>query len=139
MRALSPAEIDAFLRYGTRTLKVATLRPDGAPHVVPVWFVVDGDDLVFTTSSGSVKARNLRADPRISACVDDHRDGFSYVTVFGVATLIPRPADHLQWTTRIAGRYVGADQAEEAGRRYAEIDDLIVRIGVTSSVAYAEI
>lgn len=136
---MSPAEVDAFLRYGTRTLKLATVRPGGAPHVVPVWFVVDGEDIVFTTSSGSVKARNLRADPRVSVCVDDERSPFAFVTASGVATLAERPADHLQWTTRIAGRYVGADQAEEAGRRYAEMDDLIVWIRVTSTVAYVEV
>jgi hypothetical protein len=37
-----------FLAAGTRTAKVATVRKDGSPHVTPVWFVLDGNDLVFT-------------------------------------------------------------------------------------------
>ena len=43
----------AFVAHGTRTGKLATVRRDGRPHVVPVWFVLDGDDLVFTTGAGS--------------------------------------------------------------------------------------
>ena len=36
----------AFLLYGTRTGKLATVREDGRPHVVPIWFVMDGDTLI---------------------------------------------------------------------------------------------
>jgi Pyridoxamine 5'-phosphate oxidase len=44
-----------FLPSGTRTAKLATAAPDGAPHVMPVWFVLCGDDLVFTTGAETVK------------------------------------------------------------------------------------
>ncbi len=47
---------------------MATVRNDGRPHVVPIWFDLDGDDLVFTTWHTSVKAANLRRDPRVSIC-----------------------------------------------------------------------
>ena len=42
-------EWQAFVGHGTRTAKVAVVRKDGTPHVVPVWFVLDEDDFVFTT------------------------------------------------------------------------------------------
>jgi nitroimidazol reductase NimA-like FMN-containing flavoprotein (pyridoxamine 5'-phosphate oxidase superfamily) len=49
---------------GTRTGKLATVRADGSPHVVPVWFVFDDDGtLVFTVDANSVKAK---AAPRSS-------------------------------------------------------------------------
>src|SRR5258705_232539 len=51
-----PDEVQRFLAYGTRTAKLATIRADGRPHVVPVWFVLDGDDIVFTTGTTTVKA-----------------------------------------------------------------------------------
>jgi nitroimidazol reductase NimA-like FMN-containing flavoprotein (pyridoxamine 5'-phosphate oxidase superfamily) len=54
------AEQQAFLLEGTRTGKLATVRKDGRLHVVPIWFVLDGDTLVFTTGEASVKAANLR-------------------------------------------------------------------------------
>lgn len=65
------AEQQAFLLEGTRTGELATVRKDGRPHVVPVWFVLDGDTLVFTTGEASVKATNMRRDPRVAFCVDD--------------------------------------------------------------------
>jgi PPOX class probable F420-dependent enzyme len=70
-RAMTPERWRAFLAQGTRTAKLATTRSDGRPHVVPIWFVLDGEDLVFTTGGRSVKARNLRRDPRVCLCVDD--------------------------------------------------------------------
>jgi hypothetical protein len=38
--------------------KLATTRADGRPHVVPIWFVLDGDDLVFNTGADTVKDQN---------------------------------------------------------------------------------
>ena len=55
MRKMTEQEWHAFVMDGTRTGKVATARKDGRPHVVPVWFVLDGEDVVFTTSATSVK------------------------------------------------------------------------------------
>jgi PPOX class probable F420-dependent enzyme len=135
MFEMSPQQVRAFLQESTRTLKLGTIRADGSPHVVPVWFVLDGEDVVFTTSSSSVKARNLQARPRVSVCVDDERPPFGFVSAFGTAMVQRQPADLLIWTTRIAHRYLGAARAQEAGERYATIDDLLVRIKITSMVA----
>jgi len=65
------AEQRAFLTEQVRTAKLATVRKDGRPHVVPIWFDLDGDTLVFTTGQTSVKAANIRRDPRVCLCVDD--------------------------------------------------------------------
>ena len=62
---MSSDEVRSFLSHGTRTAKVATVMKDGTPHVMPVWFVLDGEQLVFTTGATSVKARNLRRNPQI--------------------------------------------------------------------------
>ena len=60
-REQTPAEITSFLMRGTRTAKVATTMPGGQPHVMPVWFVLDGDDLVFgSTRSRPFTATNVR-------------------------------------------------------------------------------
>jgi nitroimidazol reductase NimA-like FMN-containing flavoprotein (pyridoxamine 5'-phosphate oxidase superfamily) len=56
MRAMSAEEARAFLLERPRTAKLATVRADGRPHVAPVWFELDGDDLVFTTWHTTVKA-----------------------------------------------------------------------------------
>lgn len=70
MGEMSRTEAFEFLKEGTRTGKIATIGSDGRPHVVPIWFVVDDDDLVFTTWHESVKLRNLANDAR-AALVSD--------------------------------------------------------------------
>ena len=129
----------AFLEAGTRTAKVATVRPDGRPHVVPVWFVLDGDDVVFTTGERSLKGKALRRDPRVSLCVDDERPPFSYVSITGEASLSTDLDELFRLATRIGGRYMGADRAEEFGRRNAVAGELAVRVRPIDVVARADI
>src|SRR4051794_28269918 len=81
MRKMTEQEWRAFVMDGTRTAKVATARKDGRPHVVPVWFVLDGDDVVFTTTATSVKGTALRRDRYACLCVDDQAPPFSFVMV----------------------------------------------------------
>ena len=76
---MTEQEWGAFVMDGTRTAKVATAREDGRPHVLPVWFVLDGEDVVFTTSATSVKGAALRRDGYACLCVDDQAPPFSFV------------------------------------------------------------
>lgn len=138
-RKLTKEEWQAFLRHGTRTGKLATVRRDGRSHVVPVWFVLDGDDVVFTTSATSVKARAMRRDPRVSMCVDDENPPFAFVMVEGTATLSDDLDEMLPYATAIGGRYIGPDRAEEFGRRNAVSGELLVRVTPTRVLAEAEI
>ena len=50
MASLSDPEVRDFLAHGTRTGKLAFLAADGRPLVAPVWFIVEGDSLVFNTN-----------------------------------------------------------------------------------------
>jgi len=139
MRSMDWAESSRFLQAGTRTAKVATVTAHGRPHVAPVWFTVDGRELVFSTSSRSVKARNLDHDPRVAVTVDDETPPFAFVSISGHAELIPTPDDFLRWTTRIATRYVGDERGPEMGKLYTEMDDLLVRISIHAIVARADV
>jgi len=129
----------SFLREGTRTGKLATVRRDGRPHVVPVWFVLDGDDLVFTTGGNTVKGQAMRRDPRVCLCVDDERPPYAYLMVEGTAALSEDRADLLRFATAIGGRYMGAEQAERFGRRNGSPGELLVRVTPTHVTAYAGI
>lgn len=135
MARMTTHEARRFIAEGTRTGKVATVRPDGRPHVAPVWFVLDGETLVFTTGARTVKATNIRRDPHVSICVDDETPPFAYVVVEGTATLHDDLGDLLHWATRIGGRYMGADRAEEYGRRNGVPGELLVRVTPTRIVA----
>ena len=50
---------------------VATVRPNGRPHLVPVWFVVAAEHWYLCTAPGSVKAQNLQANPAIALALED--------------------------------------------------------------------
>lgn len=139
-REMSIEETRAFLAAGTRTGKLAVVRRDGAPFVVPVWFVVDGDgSLVFTTGARTVKGRAIRRDPRVSICVDDENPPFDYVRVDGMAEVSEDLDAMLLWSTAIARRYMGDDLAEEFGRRNAVAGELLVRVSPARVVALAGI
>ena len=136
-RPMGDEERRAFLSAGTRTGKLATVRPDGRPHVQPIWFVLDGDDLLFMTGAATVKGRNLRRDPRASLVVDDEAPPFAYVRVDGSVELSEDLEVMLDWSTRIARRYMGPGRAEEYGRRNAVAGELLVRLVPTHVVTEA--
>lgn len=140
MRQLDSDEVQAFLRTGARTAKVAVVRHDGSPMVTPVWFLCDDDGcVVFETEAESVKGRALRRDPRISVCVEDDRPPFAFVRIDGIAELDEGADDLLDWTTRLAARYLGDEHAEEHGRRNAGPGHLLVRVRAQKVVAYADL
>lgn len=129
----------AFVSAGTRTAKLATVRADGRPHIAPIWFLLDGDDLVFNTGEDTVKGRNMARDGRISLCVDDDRPPFSFVTIEGRAELSDRLEDVRHWATRIAARYMGEELAEQYGARNGVPGELLVRVRVDKVVGLADI
>ena len=118
-----------------RTAKLAVVRPDGSPHVAPVWVDLDGDDIVFMTAADTVKGKAILRDPRISLCWDDERPPFSFVTITGIAATSTDSADLLRWATRIGGRYMGPGRADEYGRRNAVPPEMVVRVRPSRIVA----
>jgi PPOX class probable F420-dependent enzyme len=126
---MSETEVRAFLAGAPpHTAKLATVRADGRPHVAPVWYDVDDDGtIVFNTGESTVKGRNLRRDPRASLCVDDERPPFSYVLMEGIVELSADLDEVRNWATRIAGRYMGQDRAEEYGARNGVAGELLAR------------
>jgi Pyridoxamine 5'-phosphate oxidase len=116
-RRMTPDEIREFLTRGTRTAKLATVSANGAPHAMPVWFVLDGEQLVFTTGAGTVKGRNLQRDSRVALVVDDEEPPF----------------------TDIGGRYMGSHRAEEFGRRNAVPGELLVRVSPERVIAETDV
>ncbi len=125
------AEQRAFLLEGTRTGKLATVRKDGRAHVVPIWFVLDGDTLVFTTGENTVKAANMRRDPRVAICIDDELPPYAYIQVEGTVNVSADEQELLTWATRIGARYMGADLAESFGKRNGVPGELLVRVTPT--------
>jgi PPOX class probable F420-dependent enzyme len=127
-----------FLLDGTRTAVLATVRADGRPHAAPVWFTLDGDDVIFNTGAETVKGRNLRRDGRAVLVVDEGTPPFDFVTIEGRVEISEDPDESLRWATVIGGRYMGADRAEEFGRRNAVPGELLVRLRPDKIIAIAD-
>ncbi|MEU6242510.1 PPOX class F420-dependent oxidoreductase [Streptomyces sp. NPDC047024] len=132
---MTDEEWRAFVSYGTRTGKLATVRADGSPHIAPIWFLLDGDELVFNTGKETVKGRNLARDSRVALCVDDDRPPYSFVVLNGDARLTEDLDQVRHWATRIAARYMGEERAEEFGARNGVPGELLVRVPIGHVVA----
>ncbi|MCI3934755.1 MULTISPECIES: PPOX class F420-dependent oxidoreductase [unclassified Streptomyces] len=129
----------AFVSQGTRTGKLSTVRADGSPHVAPIWFLLDGDDLVFNTGKDTVKGRNIARDGRVALCVDDDAPPFAFVVLQGRAELSEDLEQVRHWAARIGGRYMGEDRAEEFGARNGVPGELLVRVRIDKVLAYAAV
>lgn len=92
---------------------LATVLPDGAPHSVPVWVDPEGDRIAIMTGPDSVKARNLRRDPRVALSLTPVDNPFEPVVVRGrVVEWIDGDAG---WAIvdRIATKYLGQPYSRE--------------------------
>ena len=108
-------DVEARQRFaGARVARLATVRPDGSPHLVPCTFAVDGD-VVYTVVDAKPKRHqrlqrlvNLRHDPRCALLVDRYDEDWSqlwWVRADGDATVLEEPpADH-PGLARLADRY----------------------------------
>lgn len=92
---------------GANFAHIATVRPDGSPHSVPVWIGMEDDRIVFFTQTGSRKARNLERDPRVALSVLDRRN--PYRSAWVVGRVVERRDDERIWETidRLSRAYIG--------------------------------
>ncbi|WP_441346832.1 PPOX class F420-dependent oxidoreductase [Rhodococcus sp. W8901] len=133
------AKVREFLTRGTRTGKLGYLSGDGRPLVAPVWFVLDGDEVVFNTGADTAKGRYLARDPRVVLCVDLEEPPYAFVQIQGDAVLSTDPDELLRVATDVGRRYMGADRAEEFGRRNGAPGELVVRVRPTRVIAALDV
>jgi len=132
--ALGDPQVREFLSYGTRTGKLAYLTPSGRPLVAPVWFIIEGDNLVFTRAARRRRAA-LARDPMATLCVDLEEPPYGFVQVQGEAELSEDPGELLRTATAIGARYMGAARADEFGKRNSVPGELVVRLRPVKVVA----
>jgi PPOX class probable F420-dependent enzyme len=94
--------------------------------------------LIFMMNVDTAKAKHIARDPRVALCVDDQQPPYSFVMLEGLAATSPNPPEMLEWSTRIAERYMGAALAEAFGKRNAVEGELLVRVTITKVIAVAD-
>lgn len=89
---VSPAaRIDRLLR-DEPVIWLSTVRPEGGPHLVPVWFSWDGQAILVASKPGAQKVRNVHANPTVMVALGSPEDDFDVGLVEARAELLDQPA-----------------------------------------------
>jgi len=107
---------------GTPIAHLATLLPDGAPHTSPVWIGAHGEHVVFLTSPYSLKARNLRRDPRVALSIAPEENPFEPVIVRGRVVEWLDGDEAWQIMDRIADKYIHQPYPRDNARVVALVE-----------------
>ena len=111
---------------------LATINANGTPQLTVMWYLLEGDEIVFNTKRGRQKQRNLSRDPRVSFVVED---AYRFVRVTGRVIEVPDPETGQRDIHRLAVRYQGESSAAEAMERFRREERVTYRIPIAEVYA----
>jgi PPOX class probable F420-dependent enzyme len=138
MPELAKAEIDAFLAQPL-IARIATVRPDGRPHVVPIWFHWDGTSIYMETPPTFVKARNLAANPNVAITVDITEGGlrFKAVVLEGKVQILTDRTEVLNLVKTIYTKYLGPEGVESpTPKRMINSEHIIIKLSPSKILSW---
>jgi len=111
--AMSPPEIEEFLSEGN-TARIATVKPDNSPHVTPVWYLWERNELLIEIPKDSVKARNIRQNNKVAVTIDTDKAPIKGVIIEGTAKIEELTNEmERKFVRRIAAKYVKPEYLDE--------------------------
>ena len=110
MARLTPEEIDAYLGV-PHVAQLATIRPDGGPHIAPVWYIREGGQVKVMTFESSVKVRNIESNPKVALSVATDGHPYRYIILEGDAVVTKENLS--QEVERLCVHYEGPERGEE--------------------------
>ncbi|APY87608.1 PPOX class F420-dependent oxidoreductase [Streptomyces alfalfae] len=113
-------------------IMVATIQPDGSPQVSPVWVKRDGDDVLFSTTVGRRKERNLRRDPRVTVVVQPADAPYTYAEIRGTAEMTTEGGQEL--IDELSVKYTGKKYAEFNPSAGEDGERVVVRVSARKVV-----
>ena len=110
MPQLSKRQLDDFLTANPIMMKLATLTPEGSPYVAPVWYDYDGEAFYIAGRRTANWVAHIRADARVSFCIDTPTAPYTRVVVQGAAEIVDDAwlGEWKHWATRYLGDEAGA-------------------------------
>jgi PPOX class probable F420-dependent enzyme len=135
MTTMTDNEWRSFVAAGTKLAHIALTRPDGRPHVTPVCFILDGDELAFALSPGSVKGKSITRDRRIAICISDESQPYSFVTIEGEARISAEPDQITHIAAHIANRYYPTQPVDAFAESFVQAGFTAARITITNVIA----
>lgn len=124
---MTEQDLAAFWRE-PHLAKLATINRDGTPHIMPLWYLYDGREIVMITGPGARKVRNIRRDPRVTVCIDRPTPPYAGVVVQGIARL--EEVAYQELAAPLAVRYLGQDAGALIGAQYAPNDLMTIRVSI---------
>src|SRR5262245_38653587 len=119
---------------------LATLRPGGGIHAVPMWYAAQDDAVVLATGSRSRKVRHLEADWRATLVLHDSRPGYEVcgASIAGTVEVVRGPGAK-PLVKLVHDRYLAPESAGDPRvRAFLESDDVALRLTPTGSVTWDE-
>ena len=116
---------------------LGTTNGSGSPHLTIMWYLLDGDEIVFNTKAGRAKELNLARDPRVSLLVYDD-GGYKYMRIDGRVTAITDPDIAHRDIARMAVRYQGEEQAKAQVARFDSEERISYRLPTTRVYDYRD-
>jgi PPOX class probable F420-dependent enzyme len=121
-----PEDLKALLD-GPNIAHLATLDPDGSPHVTAMWVMRDGDHIVFNTLEGRRKWHNMRADPRVAVSISPADEAYVNFSIQG-EVIEMRTSDGRAVIDDLARQYHGTD-----GATFVQPEDVRVTVIVAAT------
>ncbi len=115
MPKLTDNEVAEFLNERGHLARIATVRPDGSPSVVPVWFIFEGGKVLITPRKHSEFLANLQREPRVAITIDEDAGRYRKVLFQGAAEILYKVGEDRKWDDvyrRIACRYIDESSAD---------------------------
>ena len=125
--SMSEAELEAFLAqtFPTPLGVIATLRRDGSPHLVPVWFRWDAGAVTMWTTETRVWVRNLLRDPRVAFTVQTFEAPYPAVMMRGSATVATADDATVEWARAITRRYVAPEDVDDYVAQWSDLRTIV--------------
>lgn len=108
--------------------RISTLDADGYPHTVPVWFDVDGDDIVVISVRETAKVRHIHASNKGAITIGGDTGDGGGLLLKGQFSIEPDPDDY--WMKRLIYRYESGEQAEKDVAEWEPLDIILIRLKV---------
>jgi PPOX class probable F420-dependent enzyme len=116
---------------GRNFATLATLNPDGSPQTSVIWVGLDGDAVVFSSTTSRRKTRNIARDPRVSLTIIDADNPYHSVEIRGRAEVIDDPERNLG--RRLSHKYLGEDPPPEP----PEVQRVIIRVTADKVIGFS--
>jgi PPOX class probable F420-dependent enzyme len=110
--------ITSLFTEGRNFVHLCTVLPDGSPHSIPVWAILEDGRIAFFTQAQSRKARNVARDPRVALSVVDGANPYRNAQIRGRVVEVLEGEPALEVIDRISQHYIGEPFPMRSGNVY---------------------